>query len=258
MIDAATVATIRGELDPYVNERAPGFKEGYDDAFYGANTKRLQGLANKAPTYIREVVLHPTLLGVADELLCVNCGSYWLSQAETIFIGPGNDEQELHSDDINWNAAATLGIDLQISVLTAVGDYDAECGATRVIPGSHGKAPGEPFDASEAVPVELEPGDALVYVGSLIHGGGANRTTDRWREGIYCAYLLSWLTPEEATAMSLTPESAAALPERARELLGWGSLRGNPTTDASAEGALQLWQLDDLDLARYDGLFAQD
>jgi hypothetical protein len=72
---------------------------------------------------------------------------------------------------------------------------------------------------------------------------------------VYCSYLLGWLTPEEATSRSLTPEVAATLPQRARELLGWSSLRGNPVADGAA-GALKLWQLDDADLERHEGLFA--
>ena len=52
---------------------------------------------------------HPTLLAVADRVLLPNCGDYWMSQSETIFIGPGNAGQELHRDDLNWNLAAQLG-----------------------------------------------------------------------------------------------------------------------------------------------------
>ena len=254
LVDATGVDRINAELEPHVERRSPGFKESFDDSFYGANTKRIQGLAWKSPTFVDSILLNPTLLALADQLLLPSCGDYWMSQAETIYIGPGNEAQELHRDDLNWCHAAELGIDLQISVLTAVGDYDADAGATMVVPGSHLWPLDQPIDPADAVPVELEEGSSLVYLGSLVHGGGHNITADRWRKGIYVSYLLGWLTPEEATAMSLTPERAARLPKRARELLGWSNLRGAVDSDG-AEAALQLWQLDRADLDRLGGLF---
>jgi hypothetical protein len=231
LIPATMARAIDAELEPHLDQRPPGFKPEFDDTFYGSNTKRIQGIANKSRHFVTEILLHPTLLGAADEILRANCGDYWMSQAETIYIGPGNPVQELHRDDLNWANAATLGIDLQISVLTCLGDYDAAVGATRVIPGSHKWPLDRPFDPADAVPVELELGDALVYVGSLVHGGGHNTTTDRWR-------------------------TIERIPQRGRELLGWSSLRGT-TADGGAEGALQLWQLDGADLERRNGLFSQ-
>lgn len=257
LVSAAAAATVDAELAPYVEARHAGFDAQFDDVFYGSNTKRIQGLAAKSRTFVDEILLNRVLLDLADRILLPSCGDYWMSQAETIFIGPGNAAQELHRDDLNWADAARLGIDLQISVLTAVGDYDAEVGSTMVIPRSHQWSLDDPIDAADARPVELDPGDALVYLGSLVHGGGHNRTADRWRKGVYCSYLLGWLTPEEATARSLTPELAASLPERARRLLGWSSLRGTPLDADGAASALRLWQLDEADHARHEGLFVQ-
>lgn len=255
LVSRADVARIDADLAPAVAERQPGFIGEFDDAFYGANTVRVQGIPSRSRTFVDAILLHPTLLAVADEILLPYCGDYWMSQAETIFIGPGEPAQELHRDDANWSFASQLGIDLQFSVLTALGDYDAEVGATMAIPRTHRDPLDTPIDPAQAVPVEMQPGDALVYLGSLVHGGGHNRTADRVRKGLYCSYLLGWLTPEEAPALALRPEVAAELPQRARELLGWSSMRGNPRDASGAEAALHLWQLDRDDLARYDGRF---
>jgi ectoine hydroxylase-related dioxygenase (phytanoyl-CoA dioxygenase family) len=250
LLDPATVARLDAELAPYADARRPGFKAEHDDAFYGSKTVRIQGLAAKSPTFVQSYLLHPTLLAVADRLLLPNCGDYWLSQAETIFIHPGNPAQELHRDDCNWGVAQRLGIDLQISVLLALGDYDAEVGATRVVPGSHLWPLDRDITHAESRPVEMEPGSALVYLGSLVHGGGANQTADRVRKGLYLAFLQGWLTPEEAVAVGVGPEVAATLPERARELLGWANLRSPADAEDPAAAALQLWQLDADDLFR--------
>ncbi|MEI2818063.1 MAG: phytanoyl-CoA dioxygenase family protein [Microthrixaceae bacterium] len=255
LVSPADAARIDADLAPAVAQRTPGFIGEYDDAFYGANTVRVQGVPSRSRTFVDAILMHPTLLALADAMLLPYCGDYWMSQAETIFIGPGEPEQELHRDDVNWSFAARLGIDLQMSVLTALGDYDAEVGATMVIPATHRDGFDAPFDAAAAQPAELGVGDALVYLGSLVHGGGHNRTADRVRKGLYCSYLLGWLTPEEAPALSLRPEVAATLPLRARELLGWSSMRGNPRTAVGAEAALHVWQLDRDDLARFGGSF---
>ncbi len=250
-----TVERVDAELKPFVDARQPGFREGFDDSFYGSNTVRVQGIPAKSPTFIDEYLLNPTLLDLADRVLLPYCGDYWMSQSETIFIGPGNERQALHRDDLNWNFAAQIGVPLQISVLVALGDYDTEVGATYVIPRSHRWPLDRPIDASLAVQVELEPGDALVYLGSLVHGGGANTTADRWRKALYLSYLVGWLTPEEAVAVGVGPELARTLPARARQLLGFAGMPERAAADDPAEAALALWQLDADDPQVLDGTF---
>ena len=254
LIGVDAIERLAAELEPHVASRAPGFLSEHDSYFYGRNTKRIQGLAAKSPTYVAEYLLHPLLLHAAEAMLGVHGGDFWLSQAETIFIGPVEPAQILHRDDEGWIHAARLGMDLQVSTLLAVGDYDAEVGATMVIPGSHLWPVDQPFDPSQAVPVELEMGDALIYMGNIVHGGGENKTSDRWRQGLYQAYLLGWLVPEEAVALQLTPEQAGHLPQRARELLGWSNIRSDSDPDQPS-AALALWQLDAADLERLEGQF---
>lgn len=249
------VERINADLAPHLAARGPGFKDGHDESFYGSSTTRIQGLAAKSRTFVEEYLLHPTLLAIADRILLANCGDYWMSQAETIFIHAGNPVQELHRDDCNWGVAQRLGIDLQISSLLALGDYDAAVGATRVVPGSHRWPLDRRIDNAQSFPVEMELGSALVYLGSLVHGGGANETADRVRKGLYLSFLQGWLTPEEAVPVGLGPEVAASLPKRARELLGWANLRSPADASDPAAAALQLWQLDADDLARHQGSF---
>lgn len=239
-----TVARIDADLAPAVAARRPGFRDGFDDTFYGTNTVRVQGIAQKSRTFVESYLLHPTLLELADRVLLPYCGDYWMSQSETIFIGPGNGQQALHRDDLNWNLAAKLRIPLQISSLVALGDYDAEVGATHVVPRSHAWPLERPIEDLPSVQVELRPGDALVYMGNLVHGGGANRTDDRWRKALYLSYLVGWLTPEEAVPLALDPDYVATLPPRARQLLGYAGMPERAAADDPAEAALALWQLD--------------
>lgn len=253
-ITPAAVAAINDELEPFVRVRQSGFRH-EDDTFYGSNTVRIQALAAKSSTFIGSVLLNDLMKLIADDVLLPNCGSYWMSQAETIFIGPGSPKQELHRDDLNWSVAQKLGVDLQVSVLVALGDYDADVGATMVIPHSHLLPLDEPMDPADAISIEMSPGEALVYLGSTVHGGGANRTADRVRRALYMGLLVGWLTPEEAVPFGVSEALAATLSPRARQLLGWGRIRGNKEM-AGAAAALQLWQLDNDDPRRSSGTFA--
>ena len=251
------VVSIESELEPHVQDRAPGFRPGFDRAFYGGNTKRIQALVAKSPTFASAVLVNPVLLGICDEILGASCGNYWLSQAETIFIGPGEPAQVLHRDDENWSYAQRLGIPLQVSVLVALGNFDEEAGATRILPRSHLWNLDAPFDRSAEESVCLLPGDALVYLGSTVHGGGANATSDSWRRALYAGFLVGWLTPEESVALSIPEDVLRSLPERARALVGWSSLDGNPACAIDgSQAALGLWQMDSDVLERHGGLFS--
>ena len=236
--------TLHDQIQPHVDRRSLEFrKDSTDDEFYGKKTIRIQGLAAKSRQFVDSILLNNILLGIADQILLPNCGNYWMSQAETIYISPGNPAQALHRDDINWSFAANQGINLQISALVALGDYDAEVGATMVVPRSHRGGYGSPINSIHAEPVEMKQGDALIYLGGLAHGGGANTSTGRIRKALYIGFLLGWLTPEEAVPLAIPAEIAQTLPDRARALLGLSGLHGNTATQG-IESFARLWQVD--------------
>lgn len=65
---------------------------------------------------------------------------------------------------------------VMIGCVTALTKTTKENGATVAIPGSHLWGPERrPLD-EEAIPAELEPGDAFIFLGNLYHAGGANVT----------------------------------------------------------------------------------
>ena len=224
LFSADVVERLNADLDPHIATREPGFSAGHDDTFYGTNTKRIQGIPAKCRTFVDQVLLDDTLLAVADRILLPNCGDYWMSQSETIFIGPGNPAQELHRDDLNWNLAARLGIDLQISVLVALGEYTPEVGSTAVVPGSHSWPLDRPIDPCAAEQVEMEPGSALIYLARSSTAGG---TTGRPIAGVApCTSRISSAGSHprrrsrcRSTATSLEPSP-----------VGLGSCSGSPTS----------------------------
>lgn len=254
LVDPSDALKIADELQESVDARFIGWNRDFEDEFWGSKTIRIQSIVNRSKTWVSALLLNKVLHSVLDEILLANCGDYWLSQAELIYISPGEEAQKLHRDDVNWLVAKRLDIELQINCFLALGDYDAEVGATRVVPGSHlwpvDRVPLE----SEITTAEMNPGDCIVYSGRVLHGGGANVTKDRVRKGMYNGFILGWLTPEEAIPLTIDPELASSLPERAQELLGLSSIPNLQTSDL-INSAMQLWQIDPVDVEEMNGTF---
>ena len=206
--------------------------------FWGDVTKRFTRLASRSDAFV-EILLHPTMLGVADELLLPSCSQYWMNTGQMMIIGPGEDEQVLHRDADNWRTMNRPdGFEVTVSCMFAITDFTAGVGATRVVPGSNRwddfDRVAAPDEITQAV---MSAGSGMIYTGRAIHGAGANRTTDQWRFGLHISYVLGWLTPEEAGPLGADWNVVSRLPERAQQLLGWRCY--------AADGeAARLWTVD--------------
>jgi len=66
----------------------------------------------------------------------------------------------------------------------------------------------------------MEPGSAMFYLGSLWHGGGANRTGEP-RLGVILEYAAGWLRPQENHWPRRSRDIARKLAPRLQELLGY-------------------------------------
>jgi ectoine hydroxylase-related dioxygenase (phytanoyl-CoA dioxygenase family) len=99
-------------------------------------------------------------------------------------------------------------------------DFTEANGATRVVPGSHRWGDERPGPDTPTRSIAMSAGTALIYVGSLWHGGGANQT-DRTRLGVVLHYAVGWLRPVENHVLAVPPEMATMLPARLQELLGY-------------------------------------
>jgi len=98
-----------------------------------------------------------------------------------------------------------------------------------VVPGSHlWPDYQQQADASLSYPAEMQAGDALIYSGKLIHGGGANQTADLWRRAMHLSFVLGWLTPEESSPIDYTDADLAQQSPRVQRLLGHRSYDPRP------------------------------
>jgi ectoine hydroxylase-related dioxygenase (phytanoyl-CoA dioxygenase family) len=199
----------RSELESIV-ENTP---KGRDD-FEGHRTRRVYGLFGKTRS-LDALAVHDMVLGVLDGVL----GHYQLSAPTGISIGPGESAQPLHPDDALYPVPRPHP-ELVVNVMWPLQDFTAANGATRIVPGSHRWTDERPGPDTETITLEIPAGTALIYTGSLWHGGGANRSVSN-RLGVVLHYAVSWLRPVENHVLVVPPAAASGLPVRLQELLGY-------------------------------------
>lgn len=105
-------------------------------------------------------------------------------------------------------------------------DFTEENGATRLIPGSHRWPRDREPLPGEALTAEAPKGSVVLWLGGVLHAGGANRSA-AIRRGVVMSYKLAWLTGGERLLLSTPPEVARHLPERLQRLLGYQLHRPN-------------------------------
>ena len=119
-----------------------------------------------------------------------------------------------------WRHPA-YGREARLQIMIAISDFTADNGGTLVIPGSHTWDDERIPQTSEAVPTEMHTGSALLWLGSVYHGGGANTTTDQTRTGLSIALDAANVRQEENMYLALSPDVVKSYPEDIRALLGW-------------------------------------
>ena len=235
MFGAEPIAQMRAAADEFARGVEPGGATqglgGDGKRFVGANTIRFSSLARLSPAFF-EVLDNEMYAAIADAMLLPVCGSYWLNTAQVMYIGPGEPAQMLHRDANNWwpfvEATWPNSPEVTVSAMIGLDEVTEELGATRVVPGSHRQAELARYEERESVPAELGPGDALVYSGYVLHGGGANRTADQWRRAMHVSFVAGWLTPEEASPLDFSLGELAGCSERVQRLLGHRSYDPRP------------------------------
>ncbi len=240
LLERETVERVNAELDPYV-EAAQSEREFLNPAlawFFGKRTRHVTAVASKSMTFASEVLCHPTLLGVSDAVLGPSCARYQLNLAHVLDRGPGAEAQFLHRDELVWIHVPRPHPELQLASVIALVDFTRQNGATQVAPGSHRWPSERSPEEHELVSAEMPAGSAVIYLGSTLHRGGANTTSDVWRRGMHLSYVLGWLRTEENHYLATPPEIARTLPRRAQELLGYAA------HDALAAGGGYLGALD--------------
>ncbi len=208
-LDRDGAAVVEGFLSPASTDRLVGdfaphleavdwcnTTTGKPDEFHGLRTKRLHGLLARSEAF-GEVVGDPLLRALCDRILRPLCHDYRLSTGELMALGGGQGRQTLHRDADSWLHFPSPRPEILFSANVALTDFTADNGATVVAPGSHRWPTDRKPAEDELVSAAMPRGSALLYVGNVLHGGGAN-ATDEVRIGLYVGYILSWLRPIES------------------------------------------------------------
>jgi ectoine hydroxylase-related dioxygenase (phytanoyl-CoA dioxygenase family) len=206
---------IERDLEPFLFATPAG-----GDEFTGFNTRRTGSLLARSREFGR-LAAHPTVLGALDRVLGDHATSYQLHLTQVIEIGPGEPAQYVHRDQWAFDFFPfPAGFEVECHTMWAMSDFTEQNGATRVIPGSHRWDDKLRPAPDETIPAEMPKGSVLFYLGSLYHGGGANRSNAP-RRGVNVGYTLSWLRQEENQYLACPPEVARTLPVELAKLIGY-------------------------------------
>jgi len=212
-IDSPLRQRLKDDLAPYIESTEFGVED-----FWGHKTKRFGALIAKS-TAACDMVVHPLVLGVADEVLLEYCASYWLNYTGLMYLAPGERAQSLHRDTNLWPFRNPCP-PLTLATMWAVDDFSYENGATLVVPGSHRWDDSRQPRPDEVFSAEMPAGSVLLYSGNVIHGGGENQS-ESYRYGVALHYVLGWLRQEETQLLAVSKEQTLALPEKIQRLLGY-------------------------------------
>lgn len=213
------LATIDAELD--ARFVATPFCEG---GFYGARTKRFGALLRRSG-HAASLVAHPLVLRIAETVLGQWCDRIALSLTQAVELYPGALAQIPHRDQDIYDGPKS-GIEYQLNVIWPLTEFERANGATLVWPGSHRADRSRTFDPDDAVAAEMSPGSAMLWLGSTLHGGGAN-TTETVRRAVIVGYCLGWLKPFENQWLVYPPAVAREFDPELAALIGYAQHRPN-------------------------------
>lgn len=215
----ADVAALAADLSPDFEETALSV-----GPFYGDTTKRFHSLLRRSP-FAAAFVGHPLILDVTHAILGPFCDRIQLNLTQAIEILPGGETQPPHRDQDMWPILSP-GAEYLVNVMWPFTPYTADNGATIVWPGSHLRQDEIVMADDDAIAAEMEPGSALMFLGSTLHAGGANRTMAS-RRGMVISYCLGWLKPYELPWLAYPPEVARQFSPDIAELAGYRAHRPN-------------------------------
>jgi ectoine hydroxylase-related dioxygenase (phytanoyl-CoA dioxygenase family) len=195
-----------------------------EGGFYGRRTKRFGRLLARSAEADR-LVRHPLILAIAEAVLAPWCERIQLNLTQAIAIHPGALPQLPHRDQDMWRGP-TGEIEYLVNVMWPLTPFTEENGATLMWPDSHGARAADADADADPRPIELDPGSALLFLGSTLHGAGGNRSAGV-RRGIIISYCLGWLKPYENQWLAYPPSIARTFPRPLSELVGYAQHRPN-------------------------------
>ena len=192
--------------------------------FHGERTRRFHRLLARSRE-ARELVVHREILAAARTLLGLWCDFPELNLTQGVEIHPGAPAQIPHADQAMWPGPKGA-MEYCVNIFWPLGPFTADNGATRVWPGSHRRVRDPRDPLAEPVVCTMEPGDALLVLGSTVHAAGANRSAAPRRAAIV-SYCLGWLKAYENQSLAYPRDFVKGLDPELAALLGYRWHRPN-------------------------------
>ena len=222
---------LRDVVDPAVMQRLDGdLREGFEATpfseghFYGDRTQRFGRGLSRSPV-AAELVQHELVLPIARRALAPWCDSIQLNLTQAIAVHPGAPAQLPHRDQDMWPGPKGR-MEYTLNVIWPLTRFTRETGATKVWSYSNHAADDDLVSDELMVDAAMEPGSALLFLGSTLHGQGCN-SSDEIRRAFVVGYSLSWLKQFENQYLSYPPAVAKQFPRELAELVGYGAIPSN-------------------------------
>lgn len=199
--------------------------------FEGYRTERVYTLVARGRVFWK-IALDPRILSLCERYLLPN---FLLTASQAIEIRPGETPQPFHADDLFYTLPRPRPM-VSLSTMVAVDAFTADNGGTEVVPGSHlwsdaeldgligqlaaDSPEGQERIAALARPVEMPPGACVVFAGTLVHRGGANRSAAP-RSAFSNQYCQPWARQQENFTLAVPTEVARQMPPQLQGLLGY-------------------------------------
>ncbi|WP_303760702.1 phytanoyl-CoA dioxygenase family protein [Sphingobium yanoikuyae] len=217
---------------PIISRLDDDLAEGFDRApycrgpFYGETTKRLGRLPLRS-VHSEALICHAGILAIVQRFLGRWCDHVQLNTTQAIAIDPGAPAQAPHRDQDMFHGPKGE-MEYLLNVIWPLTPFHPENGGTRIWPRSHGSAAlGEAsIHEEQAVAPVLAPGSALLFLGSTMHGAGANRSASV-RRAVVIGYSLGWLKPYENPWLAYPPSVARRFSSALAALAGYIQHRPN-------------------------------
>lgn len=201
-------------------ERAAGGEHLYLDD----RAQRVWNLVNKGRIY-EEMIQLPQVLALQEYLLGDNC---ILSSFTVNLIGPSAPAGRLHLDfPLGSFPQPPPSIALCANTIYVLDDFAPKNGATQIVPGSYkrGCPPDPEKEYDDAIQLDAQKGDIVVFHGATWHGSGANHT-EQERMILLGFFCRSFMKPQQDQFKLARPEVVARATPTLKRLLGFEAQSG--------------------------------
>ncbi|KAF2639692.1 hypothetical protein P280DRAFT_453694 [Massarina eburnea CBS 473.64] len=238
--------------------------------FFPEGSQRVYGLLGKMPDQLIQIMRLPTWQGIMDrflsdeyasytgETLMAQKSGYMLASTVALRLVPGAKPQPLHRDQIAYQTRPDASNPLftpMIGVLVAGSKCTFKNGATAVIPGSHLWGPDRAPKREECTYAEMEPGSALVTLGSTYHGAGENVCEPTDPDALRTLFAVfgqrDYFRQDQDEVLSTPLEVARRLPDDILKLAGYYKAVGGAGYVEDHQHPVEYLQKNDIGIGRY-------